>query len=170
MSKHEPTSGPHWLEPADDQPLPPTGVALVSLSRWQRDRDTLTGWAQQVQGRRLGLRLEVDTEIAALGSLEPVTLIVVDVRSFTDGRAFSLARVLREKLGYRWELRARGDLLPDQQSFLARCGYDAVDSVHHSDEDSLRGDFTSYYQSSGPLTRDTNFIRAARRARGDRLS
>ena len=45
--------------------------------------------------------------------------------SFVDGRGYTLARLLRERHGYRGELRAIGDVLRDQLYYLSRCGFDA---------------------------------------------
>jgi uncharacterized protein (DUF934 family) len=41
----------------------------------------------------------------------------------TDGRHYSLARLLRERFGLAAELRAVGDVLPDQLLYMRRCGY-----------------------------------------------
>ena len=49
----------------------------------------------------------------------------VDFPKFTDGRAYSQARLLRGRYGYRGELRANGDVLRDQLLFMQRCGFDA---------------------------------------------
>jgi uncharacterized protein (DUF934 family) len=59
-----------------------------------------------------------------------VGLVVVALPKFTDGRAYSVARRLRENLGYRGELRATGDVLLDQLTLLARCGFDAFEISH----------------------------------------
>ena len=67
-----------------------------------------------------------------LDALEPhlgwLTLIVLHFPKFTDGRAYSQARLLRGRLGYRGELRATGQVLRDQLPFLLRCGFDAFES------------------------------------------
>ncbi len=55
-------------------------------------------------------------------------LIVLDFPKFSDGRAYSQARLLRGRLGYRGELRATGGVLRDQVAFMLRCGFDSFES------------------------------------------
>ena len=55
-------------------------------------------------------------------------LIVLNFPKFTDGRADSQARLLRDRLGYRGELRATGAVFRDQLPFLLRCGFDSFES------------------------------------------
>ena len=55
-------------------------------------------------------------------------LIVLDFPKFSDGRAYSQARLLRGRLGYTGELRAAGNVLQDQALFMLRCGFDSFDS------------------------------------------
>ena len=52
-------------------------------------------------------------------------LIAVNFARFSDGRGYSLARLLRGRYGYRGELRAVGDVLLDQLFYLMRVGFDA---------------------------------------------
>jgi uncharacterized protein (DUF934 family) len=64
-----------------------------------------------------------------VGQLAPhlshLTLIVIDFPKLGEGRGFSQARLLRQRYGYRAELRARGVLKRDQIFLLARCGFDS---------------------------------------------
>jgi uncharacterized protein (DUF934 family) len=55
-------------------------------------------------------------------------LIVLDFPKFSDGRAYSQARLLRGRLGYTGELRAAGGVLQDQLPFMLRCGFDSFES------------------------------------------
>ena len=55
-------------------------------------------------------------------------LIVLSFPKFSDGRAYSQARLLRGRLGYAGELRAAGNVLQDQALFMLRCGFDSFDS------------------------------------------
>jgi uncharacterized protein (DUF934 family) len=59
--------------------------------------------------------------------LHLLQLIVVEFPKIGEGRGFSQARLLRQRYGYRGELRARGALKRDQLFFLARCGFDSFD-------------------------------------------
>lgn len=55
-------------------------------------------------------------------------LIVLEFPKFSDGRAYSQARLLRGRMGYRGELRATGAVLQDQVAFMLRCGFDSFES------------------------------------------
>jgi len=66
-----------------------------------------------------------DEPEAVLPWLADIPLIAIRFPVFTDGRGYSLARLLRSRHGYTGELRAVGDVLRDQLYFLQRCGFDA---------------------------------------------
>jgi uncharacterized protein (DUF934 family) len=69
-------------------------------------------------------------DVLKLGKrLEGIKLIVLDFPKFTDGRAYTQARLLRERLGYTGELRASGAVYVDQLPFLLRCGFDSFASA-----------------------------------------
>ncbi|MOA34505.1 hypothetical protein D3C78_1558810 [compost metagenome] len=72
--------------------------------------------------------------------LHRLPLIAIDFPSFRDGRGYSLAYLLRSRLGWRGELRAVGDVLRDQLSHMRQCGFDAF-AVREdkSVEDALKG-------------------------------
>ncbi|MDE2134247.1 MAG: DUF934 domain-containing protein [Alphaproteobacteria bacterium] len=107
---------------ADGAPLP-GGPATVSLKRFQKERETLLA-----RNTPLGVRLESDESPAALGAdVRRLSLIVLEFPKFRDGRAFSWARLLRTRLGYRGEIRATGDFLFDQIAFMARVGIDTFE-------------------------------------------
>jgi len=75
------------------------------------------------------LTLDNTEDVAKLGArLDGVDLVVLNFPKFTDGRAYSQARLLRERLGYRGELRASGAVFLDQLPFLLRCGFDSFES------------------------------------------
>ena len=59
--------------------------------------------------------------------LAGVDRIDLQFPKFTDGRAFSQARLLRGRLKFAGELRATGDVLIDQALFMRRCGFDAYE-------------------------------------------
>lgn len=113
----------------DEAPLPdPTrpGRVLVSLERAKAE---LAGLRARPGG--FGVRVPGETEpeaiVEALGGSLDLSLIAIVVPKSTDGRHFSLARLLRERFGFTGELRALGDVLPDQLYFMHRCGYTAFD-------------------------------------------
>ncbi len=64
----------------------------------------------------------------ALGNVfQALTAIAVEFPKPTDGRGFSIARLLRERLGWHGELRAVGAVAHDQLAFMHRCGFDALE-------------------------------------------
>jgi uncharacterized protein (DUF934 family) len=54
-----------------------------------------------------------------------IDMIAVDFPKFADGRGFSIAYLLRQRLGFTGELRAHGPLLRDQLYYLKRVGFNA---------------------------------------------
>ena len=112
-----------WTAVAADAPLPSNGDILVSYARWRDDRETL-----RRHGGKVGVRLAGDESPALIAEdLERFDLIALEFPTFKDGRAYSHARVLRERYGYRKELRAVGNVLRDQYLFLHRCGFDTLE-------------------------------------------
>ena len=94
---------------------------IVPLVLWQRRREDLL-----VRGGRLGLRLAPDEGPEAVAQdLARFALIAVEFPVFTDGRGYSTARLLRERYGFKGELRAIGDVLRDQLLYLQRCGFNS---------------------------------------------
>lgn len=95
-----------------------------------------------------------------LATLLDAERIVIDIQTFTDGRVFGLARQLRDELGFDGDLEVSGDFLPDQISFLERCGVNAF-----SGEDIVRDAFNHYsgfYQPPRAGIDEVSFIREAR--------
>ncbi len=70
---------------------------------------------------------------ALLPHLAQLTLIAVHFGSSGEGRGYTQARLLRERHGYKGELRAVGKIRVDQMFFLARCGFDAFELVDDDD-------------------------------------
>jgi len=110
-----------WRHLADDAATGFDFCISVSLKRWQAERARLLD-----SGAALGVRLPNDVAPDALApDLARLALIVLAFPKFTDGRAYSQARLLRGRLGYAGELRASGEVLRDQLLFMQRCGFDA---------------------------------------------
>jgi len=112
-----------WVGVDDGEPLPVDGPVIVSLARFHEEREQLLG-----RGEPLGLRLkssEMPAQLAA--DIKHFALIAVEFPSFRDGRGYSHARILRERLDFRGEIRAVGDVLRDQFQFMHRCGIDAFE-------------------------------------------
>ncbi len=62
--------------------------------------------------------------------LQRLSLIALSFPKFSDGRSYSAARLLRERLGFSGEIRAVGDVLADQIPLMRRCGVTSF-AVHH---------------------------------------
>lgn len=72
--------------------------------------------------------LDSDSEIEEIApKLANLDLVAVYIAGFADGRALSLATLLRERYGFKGELRAIGEVLPDLTTFMLRCGFDAFE-------------------------------------------
>ena len=110
-----------WQMVADDVEQLPNGSIIVSLARWQRERAALLG-----RGQAIGVLLPNTSAVATLAdALLQLALIALEFPKFNDGRAYTQARLLRERYGYRGEIRATGEVLRDQLFFMARSGFDA---------------------------------------------
>ncbi len=93
------------------------------------------------QSNASAVRIEPgDDARALLPLLDRIRLVEVNFPSFTDGRGYSAARILREA-GYTGELRAVGDVLIDQLSHMRRCGFDSFAPQKPLDEDDARAAF-----------------------------
>ena len=93
-------------------------------------------------------------------------LIVLSFPKFSDGRAYSQARLLRGRLGYAGELRATGGVLQDQLPFMLRCGFDSFESDQKGFEEALakaRTLFSVVYQPAEDDRAPASLLRLSRR-------
>ncbi|WP_148716204.1 DUF934 domain-containing protein [Chitinolyticbacter meiyuanensis] len=133
--------------PAEDGSIavPEQGRVIVPYQYWLAHRDALAG-------REVGVCFAPDDEPESLPvDANHFAVIAVDFPAFTDGRGFSIGRLLRERHGYIGELRAVGDVFKDTLNYLWRCGFNAFAVRADKDiADALLGldDFTEAYQAS----------------------
>ncbi len=114
----------------DDEALPP-GDVIISLTRFQTDGEGLLS-----EGRQVGVRVKSDEEVEALAyDLPRIAVVALEFPKYRDGRAFSSARVLRERLNFQGEVRAVGDVLRTLAGFMVRCGFDAFEPADGSTPD-----------------------------------
>jgi|TARA_R110002074_G_scaffold373069_1_gene548722 uncharacterized protein (DUF934 family) len=137
----------HWHYLKEASHLINTPI-IVDLEYWQANKDTLIN-----KDIHLGLKIFGDTAPATFaGDLIYFKLIAIEIPSFVDGRGYSLARILREFYHYSGELRAIGDIQPDQALYLTRVGFDALE-LENDDLASLAidklGAFSVFYQPAG---------------------
>ncbi|MES2563365.1 MAG: DUF934 domain-containing protein [Pseudomonadota bacterium] len=127
--------------------VPATGEVIVDLSVWRELRARLV--ARQ---DRVGVWLDGAADPADIApDLEHLALVAVRFESFTDGRGYSIGRLLRERYGWRGELRAIGDVQRDQLYYLARCGFNAFSLREGEDVEfalTAFNDFTQPYQAA----------------------
>lgn len=142
----------HWHRVAgEDGPVPHPDVQpnrLLTLEQWHAVRDT---WpAGLPTGVMLPNTLDLDTLAADLrGPRARLSLVVLEFPKWTDGRAYSQARLLRTRYRFDGELRASGEVLVDMLPLLQRTGFDAVQLRHdQSIEAAVRalGFFAGHYQ------------------------
>ena len=122
-----------WRHVADGAVIPIEGRAIVTLARWRAEQAALAAL-----GVPLGVRVEPAEAIdPSADDLARLALIALAFPKFTDGRAYSKARLLREQFGYRGLLRAVGEVLLDQMPLMLRCGFDAFEISHAATERAL---------------------------------
>ena len=133
---------------ADDAALPASGDVLVSAARLLRDPDALLRPATKVGAIWPNSR-DVDDLVAYLDRLAAVALVFP---TFRDGRAYSQARLLRERFSWRGELRATGQVLRDQFVFMLRAGFDSFEVKKQSDAEAFAETvkrYSVFYQPTG---------------------
>jgi uncharacterized protein (DUF934 family) len=98
------------------------------------------------------LRLEPTADLAEVAPrLAHVSRVEINFPKFGDGRGYSLARLIRERYGYKGELRAVGQVARDLLLYMESCGFDSYELREGEDaEEALSGfkDFTELYQAS----------------------
>jgi uncharacterized protein (DUF934 family) len=107
----------------EDAPTPDRAAVIVTANRFFADTDALTR-----RDGSLGILWPNDRRVAELQPwLGHLALVALNFPKFRDGRAYSQARLLREQYGFGGTLRATGDVLRDQFSFLVRAGFDSFE-------------------------------------------
>ncbi|TDO99962.1 DUF934 domain-containing protein [Marinomonas balearica] len=92
--------------------------SIVPMQQWLDNSDSVAG-----------LWIEAGEGIEALENkdLSQLQVIAVNFPAFADGRGFSYGRLVRERLGFKGEVRAIGNFIPDQLGYLLRCGFNSFD-------------------------------------------
>jgi uncharacterized protein (DUF934 family) len=137
-----------FVHVADVAELPSDGAVLVSAARFLEDPETLLKRAGKL-GVIWPNNRDVDDLVPFLGRLAVVALVFP---TFRDGRAYSQARLLRERYRYDGELRATGQVLRDQFLFMLRAGFDAFEASKESDAEAFASTakrYSVFYQPTG---------------------
>lgn len=144
---------------ADDAALP-DGPVIVSAARLLAEKEAL--FARNVA---LGVAWPNSRDVAELEPLLPrLAVVALAFPKFRDGRAFSQARLLRERYGFRGELRATGNVLRDQLMMMARAGFDAFELEKDADVAAVPQALTSYSIFYQPAADGRRTVAEARRA------
>lgn len=149
-----------WVTVAEGEALPVEENLIVSLEGWQEQRDELVA-----RNGKLGIRLRSDQSPALIAEdLGQFDLVALEFPAFKDGRAFSYARLLRERYGFKGEVRAVGDVLRDQLVFMQRCGFDAfevADETALADWLAALSEISVWYQPAADSRRPALALRQA---------
>jgi uncharacterized protein (DUF934 family) len=137
-----------YLRVADDAPVPDDGAVIVSAERLLANPEgTLR------PGAPTGVAWPINRRVAELAPyLDRLALVALNFPTFKDGRAYSQARLLRERYGFCGELRATGQVLRDQFVFLMRAGFDALEVAKGADAERFAATLARYsvfYQPTG---------------------
>jgi uncharacterized protein (DUF934 family) len=133
---------------ADGAELPGDGAVLVSAARFLGDPEALLRRSGKT-GVIWPNNRDLDDLVPYLDRLAVVALVFP---SFRDGRAYSQARLLRERHAYEGELRATGQVLRDQFVFMLRAGFDTFEVKKESDAEAFAATakrYSVFYQPTG---------------------
>jgi uncharacterized protein (DUF934 family) len=111
-----------FVHVADGAELPETGKPIVVLNHYLKAKDEL-----HARYPALGVQVTTEKLPSDVPELDRLALIAVEFPRFTDGRGYTFARQLRERHGFRGEIRAVGWVLRDQLYYMERCGFDAFE-------------------------------------------
>jgi uncharacterized protein (DUF934 family) len=132
----------------EDAEIPREGAILITAARFLEDAEALS-----LRAGRTGViwpnNRDVDDLVPYLGRLAAIALVFP---TFRDGRAYSQARLLRERHGFKAELRATGQILRDQFVFMLRAGFDAFEVKKESDAEAFAATvkrYSVFYQPTG---------------------
>lgn len=145
----------------DDEPVPDSIPVILPAARLLAEASALARL-----GSPIGVIWPNDGRIAELAPhLHWLALVALVFPSFRDGRAYSQARLVRERHQFRGELRATGQVLRDQLLFLQRSGFDAFEVTKASDAavfaEAVRR-YSVFYQPTGDGRPSTLRARLAR--------
>ena len=124
----------------------PEAKSLVPMKYFLENTEAVLSNAE------VGIWLESDDQPEDLPSeASALPLIAINFPKFVDGRGYSIARFVRERLNYQGDLRAIGDVLLDQLFFYKRCGFNSFllrDEVDTERALAAFGDFSEVYQAA----------------------
>ncbi len=151
-----------WTRIADSDAIPATGEVIVTLERWQQDREALIARTDS-----LGICLTADQSPDLIrDDLSQFALVALEFPAFTNGRAYSYARLLH-RYEFKGEIRAVGNVLRDQYWNMQRCGFNALDIKEGETEADWKAtisNFTAPYQVAHDPAKPVMSLREQRMA------
>ena len=128
-----------WSLLSDTDEIPSAGDVIVPLARWNAEAAQLA----KRQGKT-GIVLTSDQLPEEIQQLASLPLVAIEFPKFVDGRGYSSARLLRERLGFKGDIRAVGAVLRDQLSYMERCGFSSYALVDGKDIQGALDAFTEF--------------------------
>lgn len=111
----------NWQLVREESALINSGKLIISLPLWLAHKETLKNRQTEI-----GLLLTSSDEPESIkNELSYFALIAIEFPLFSDGRGYTIARLLRERYNFTGEIRAVGDVLQDQLFYMKRCGFNA---------------------------------------------
>jgi uncharacterized protein (DUF934 family) len=143
--------------PMSHPPIKPH--SLLTLGQWHAVREQWPAKGSEAH-KPVGVILPNDADVEVLeADLAKLDLVVLQFPKWTDGRAFSQARILRARYRFGGEVRATGDVLVDMVPLLARTGFDAA--ALRADQDRTTAERTlSFFASRGHYQGDVQTSQA----------
>lgn len=137
-----------YIHVGDDAEIPADGAALIPAARFLADHEAMV-----TRNSPTGVVWPNNRDLDDLVPyLDRVAVVALVFPTFRDGRAYSQARLLRERYGYKGELRATGQVLRDQFVLMLRAGFDAFEVKKDADAEAFAATvkrYTVFYQPTG---------------------
>src|SRR6202050_5594676 len=129
-----------FVRVSDDAPIPEGVPVVVTAERFLANTAALAA-----REAPIGVLWPNNRKVAELEPwLGRLALVALIFPKFRDGRAYSQARLLRERYGFRGELRATGEVLRDQFLFLLRAGFDSLEVTKAADAEAFAAAVSTY--------------------------
>lgn len=145
LVKNKAIAPDRWTHVADNEDIPSGVPVIVSADRWLSDRESLVH-----RNGDIGVRLRNDQSPEDVAEdLFRFGVVALEFPAFKDGRAYTQARLLRERYRFDGEVRAFGDVLRDQLLFMQRCGIDAFELRKQADAEAFEtavNEISVFYQ------------------------
>ena len=123
------------------------GHLLNALVPWEALAEALP---QKTRDRRIGVVVPNTVPIAELRLvLRQLSLIAITFPAYSDGRGFSLAKLIRHH-GFAGTLRASGPLIADQFAYALACGFDEIELPESS---AARQPIAQWLNAAGQISR-----------------